>query len=101
MKNGLTTTLRITKTHLNYELVIHEVDEGLVFEDDHFSVTTKVLQHVIPCLGFRVEQKPLPGKLLMDKVNEVGVPKGPLLKQLKDGEDVDVSQMVVLSIVKT
>jgi ribonuclease Z len=91
LKEWLNTTLRITKTHLNYELVIHEIEEGTVHEDDNFRVTAKFLQHVvIPCLGYRIEQKPLPGKLLIDKVNEVGVPKGPLLKQLKDGEDVEL-----------
>ena len=88
LREWLETTLRITKNHLSYALRIHEIEEGLIFEDDHFSVTTKGLQHVIPCYGFRIEQKPLAGKLLIDKAVEAGVPKGPLLKQLKDGEDV-------------
>ena len=84
----LKTTLRVTNTHLNYELVVHEIGEGVVFEDADYRVTAKSLQHVIPCLGYRIEQKPLPGKLLIDKAKEAGVPNGPLLKQLKDGEDV-------------
>lgn len=88
LQEWLETTLRITKNHLSYTLRIHEIEEGLIFEDENFRVTMKGLQHVIPCYGFRIEQKPLPGKLLIDKVVEAGVPKGPLLKQLKDGEDV-------------
>jgi len=84
----LKTTLRVTNTHLNYELIVHEIGEGIVFEDADYRVTAKNLQHIIPCLGYRIEQKPLPGKLLIDKVKEAGVPKGPLLKQLKSGEDV-------------
>ncbi|MFD1926631.1 ribonuclease Z [Sporosarcina siberiensis] len=88
IKEWLATTLRITNTHLNYELIVHEIEEGTVFEDDKFKVTSKFLQHVIPCLGFRIEQKSLPGKLLVDKIKELGVPKGPMLKQLKNGEDV-------------
>ncbi|KXH87515.1 ribonuclease Z [Sporosarcina sp. HYO08] len=88
LKEWLLTTLRITKTHLNYTLTIHEIGEGTIFEDDNFRVTAKNLAHVLPCLGYRIEQKPLPGKLLIDRVHELGVPKGPLLKQLKDGQDV-------------
>lgn len=88
LREWLETTLRITQTHLNYELRVHEIGEGVVFEDDHFLVTAKSLQHVIPCFGYRIEQKSLPGKLLIDKAKEAGVPNGPLLKQLKDGEDV-------------
>lgn len=88
LREWLETTLRITNTHLNYELQIHEIEDGIVVEDDEFLVMANSLQHVIPCLGYRIEQKPLPGKLLIDKVKEAGVPNGPLLKQLKDGEDV-------------
>ncbi|MCZ2260138.1 ribonuclease Z [Sporosarcina sp. G11-34] len=90
IEEWLTTTLRITKTHLNYNLHIHEIGEGTIFEDDHFRVIAKSLRHVIPCLGFRIEQKPLPGKLLIDKVKAAKVPNGPLLKTLKDGEDVEL-----------
>lgn len=88
LREWLETTLRITKSHLSYELRIHEIEEGIAYEDENFSVTVKGLQHVIPCFGFRIEQKPLAGKLLIEKAMEAGVPKGPLLKQLKDGQDV-------------
>lgn len=98
LNEWLMTTLRLTKTHLSYELVIHEVNEGLVFEDEKFIVSAKPLRHVIPCFGYRIEQKPLRGKLLIDKVVEANVPKGPLYKQLKDGHDVVLADgQVVLS----
>ena len=84
----LKTTLRVTNTHLNYELIVHEIGEGVVFESAEYRVTAKNLQHIIPCLGYRIEQMPLPGKLLIDKAKGAGVPNGPLLKQLKSGEDV-------------
>lgn len=98
LEEWLMTTLRLTKSHLNYELVIHEIDEGIVFEDEHFIVSAKNLQHVIPCFGYRIEQKPLLGKLLIDEVIKAGVPRGPLFKKLKDGEDVVLSDgRIVLS----
>lgn len=81
-------TLEISKTHLNYELEIIEIQEGIIFEDNDFIVTAKELDHVVPCFGYRVEQKPLPGKLLVEKTRELGVPKGPLLQQLKSGQDI-------------
>jgi len=88
LNEWIRTTLRVTNTHLNYELIVHEIGEGVVFEDADYRVTAKSLQHIIPCLGYRIEQKPLPGKLLITKAKEAGVPNGPLLKQLKSGEDV-------------
>lgn len=83
-------TLRISRTHLNYELAVHEVDGGTVFEDETFRVEALPLDHVIPCFGYRIEQKPLPGKLLIDRATEAGVPKGPLLRELKEGRDVEL-----------
>ena len=48
----LKTTMRVTNTHLNYELIVHEIGEGVVFEDADYRVTAKNLQHIIPCLGY-------------------------------------------------
>lgn len=98
LEEWLMTTLRLTKTHLSYELVIHEVEEGIVFEDEDFAVYAKPLRHVIPCFGYRIEQKPLRGKLLIDEVVKANVPKGPLYKELKDGNDIVLADgQVVLS----
>lgn len=99
IENWLLVTLKMTNTHLNYALHIHEVEEeGMIIDESDFKVSVKNLQHVIPCLGYRIEQKPLPGKLLIDKAIEVGVPKGPLLKALKDGNDVTLTDgRVILS----
>ncbi|MCG7345414.1 ribonuclease Z [Sporosarcina sp. ACRSL] len=90
IKEWIMSSLRLTKTHLTYPLKIEEINEGLLFEDEQFKVSTLELQHVIECFGFRIEQKPLPGKLLVEKAVEAGVPKGPLLKKLKDGLDVEL-----------
>lgn len=92
IEEWILTSLRLTKTHLTYPLKIVEIEEGVIFEDDQFKVVAQELQHVIQCFGFRIEQKPLPGKLLVEKAFELGVPKGPLLKKLKDGEDVELPE---------
>lgn len=88
LSKWLQETLQLTNTHLTYVLHVYEIAEGLVFEDEQFMVYVDQLEHVIPSFGFRIEQKPLPGKLLIDRVRALGVPKGPLLKQLKDGDDI-------------
>lgn len=98
LNEWLLATMRLTKTHLTYTLRVHEIKEGILFENDHFIVTTNQLQHVIPSYGFRIEQKPLLGKLLIDKAVAAGVPKGPLLQKLKQGEDITLEDgTIVLS----
>lgn len=90
-------TLKLSKTHVTYPIDFVEVEEGIVFEDAQFIVRAMPLQHVIPCFGYRVEQKPLPGELLIEKAQQLGVPKGPLLGQLKAGHDVTLENGTVVS----
>ena len=82
--------LRISRTHLNYPIRFIEKMEGLLFEDELMTVTAMELDHVIPSCGFRIEQKPLAPKLLIERAKELGVPKGPLLAKLKSGQDIQL-----------
>ena len=67
-----------------------------VFEDKKFVVKAKKLAHVVDCYGYRVEQKPLPGTLLIEKAVALGVPKGPLLRDLKNGLDVTLEDGTIV-----
>ncbi len=89
IKEYIEMTLSLSRTHLTYLIVYRELTEGVLFEDDSMTVETRLLNHVIPSYGFRIIQKPLPPKLLINKALALGVPKGPLLAKLKNGEDVE------------
>lgn len=89
-------TLALSKTHLTYPLKFVEVSEGIVYEDAQFVVRAGALRHVVPCFGYRIEQKDLPGELLFDKAQSLGVPKGPLLGQLKSGRDITLDNGVIV-----
>jgi len=88
IKEWILTTLRLSRTYLQYNVNFVEIEEGIIFDDDQFSVEAKLLDHVIPCFGYRVIQKPLPPQLLIEEALKRGVPKGPLLAKLKNGQDV-------------
>lgn len=88
LKNWIEVTLTISKTHVKYPLTIIEIEEGVIFEDEEFIVEAKLLEHVVPCFGYTVKQKALAPELYIEKTDALGVPRGPLLKQLKEGHDV-------------
>ncbi|MEC1178191.1 ribonuclease Z [Metasolibacillus meyeri] len=88
LKSWIEATLALTGTHLTYPIDYVEAAEGIVFEDEQFIVRAMPLAHVITCYGYRIEQKPLLGELLVEKALALGVPKGPLLGKLKQGHDV-------------
>lgn len=88
LKEWVEMTNDVTGTHLTYPLQFVEVEEGVVFENEQFIVRAMPLQHVVPCFGYRIEQKPLAGALDIQKAIALGVPKGPLLGRLKAGQDI-------------
>jgi ribonuclease Z len=90
-------TLSISYTHLTYSLQITEVEEGVIFEDENLLVRAQVLDHVVPSLGFRIEEKDKPGKLLVRKIEkELGIKPGPLFKKFKDQETVTLDNGKVI-----
>ncbi len=88
--------IALSTTHLTYPVHFVEVSEGIVFEDQHFTVTAKPLQHVVPCFGYRIEQKDLPGQLLVERAKAFGVPPGPLYRDLKNGIDITLEDGTVV-----
>ena len=96
LKNWIEVTLAISKTHVKYPLTIIEIEEGIIFEDDQFIVEAKLLEHVIPCYGYSIKQKSLSPELYIEKTDALGVPRGPLLRQLKEGQDVVLSNGIVV-----
>ncbi|KRF63417.1 ribonuclease Z [Bacillus sp. Soil768D1] len=93
----ITTSLQVSGTHLKYPLEIVEIEEGIVFEDEQFTVTALSLDHGIYSVGYRIVEKDRPGSLLVDQLLQEGVKPGPLFKVLKNGEMVQLDDGRVLN----
>lgn len=88
IKNFIDVSLRVSQTHLLYDLSVEEIEEGVIFEDHEFLVEARYLDHAVPCFGFRVVEKDRPGPLQVEKLKKIGVPPGPIYSRLKNGETV-------------
>lgn len=73
--------------HIDYDLSIEEVSEQDIssFEVDAFHVEAMPLQHSTFCLGYRFIEKPKPGKFDEKKAQELGIPIGPIRRELQKG----------------
>lgn len=80
--------LQASYAQLDYELIIEEISPGIVMEDEQFTIEADVLEHRIESYGYRITEKPKPGKLLSDRLKEAGLPPGPLYGEIKNGNDV-------------
>ena len=83
------TSLRLSASHLTYETTIHEVEDGQeLFHDHGWRVTTRLLDHVVPSFGYRIEEDERPGELQVDKLRALGLGPGAWYGRLKAVEEV-------------
>lgn len=92
------TALKISGTYLKYPLSFKEIqEEGILYQDEQFTVHCMELKHGIQSFGFRIEETNRPGMLQADKVKAAGIPFGPLLGKLKNGETITLEDGRVFS----
>ncbi len=96
IKEYITVSLSVSQTYLKYPLKIVEIEAGIIFEDDQFSVETQLLEHGIPSYGYRIVEKDKPGTLLADKLVEAGVQPGPIFRKIKNGDTVTLEDGTVI-----
>lgn len=73
---------------LSFPVKIKEVKEGWLLENDLFSLRSTLAEHVVDSFAYSFEEKPRPGKMLVDKLEKLGVPRGPLWGRLQAGQQV-------------
>ncbi|MCB1028178.1 MAG: ribonuclease Z [Microthrixaceae bacterium] len=82
--------------HLSFPVELDEYDPALLPADaltaaapiDHLGVSVAPLDHRVPTIGFRFEGADAPGNLDLERLDRLGVPRGPLLGRLQRGEAI-------------
>ncbi|MDR3334624.1 MAG: ribonuclease Z [Treponema sp.] len=83
------TSRRVLDMYINYEIVIQEITEpGIVYQGEGFHVRAFSLRHTKPCFGYAFEEDQRPGEFHPEKVQALGVVRGPLWAKLQAGETV-------------
>ncbi|OCG69672.1 ribonuclease Z [Gilliamella sp. Occ3-1] len=89
IKQFIETVIEISYSWLTYPLNIIELEENCtVFEDNQFQVKAKLLQHRVPCFGYRIIEKDLSAQLNIDKLKQDNIQAGPFYDDLKNGKTV-------------
>ncbi len=94
LQNFVESALRFSSTRLGYPLRFHVNTPPpvghVLFEDDDLVVESRPLRHRIPASGFRIAQRPRPGRFDVEKAKALGIPPGPLYGRLKNGETISL-----------
>ncbi len=95
LKGYLQGILQSSFSRISYPITIHSIEKAaserkIIFEDDDFSVRCIPLIHRVPAFGYRVDQKPKPGRFDIEKAKELNIPPGPIYSKLQKGEIVQL-----------
>lgn len=81
--------LRMSNTRLKYNLIFHPLQyygSQVIYEDEEVQVTSFILQHRIPTVGFVFSEKQRPPKINALKTKEYNIPVS-FYSRIKAGED--------------
>lgn len=96
----LTTILRLSEAHLPYRVTFSEInsDGQALAPVAGWQVTAHPLSHRVRCWGFVLSEKDRPGKFHPERAQRMGIPEGPLYRQLQNGDGVRLADgRIVLS----
>ena len=90
---------KLSHFSFQFDIQIHEFqtdNKEPTWTFDDYSVQAARLQHSLFSLGFRLQEKPKPGKFDAIKADELGIPDGPERHQLQNGESIELANGVVI-----
>lgn len=79
---------------INFPIYTHEVSSGLILDKEDFKVYCSPVEHSIPNLAYRIEEKRSP-KFFKDKALKLGVKPGPDFGRLQAGTPVKVEDKII------
>jgi ribonuclease Z len=90
----LYTLARLKILFVNFPLEVQELgpvyELKTVYEAPEYTVSAHPLDHRLFALGYRLEERPRPGRFNLERARELGVPEGPMFRRLQLGEDIQL-----------
>lgn len=87
----ITAIMETVKFRLSFPLRIVEVDEGIVYRTNEYTIRAVWAEHSIPNLAYAFIENVRPGKFHPVRARSLGVKEGPLWSRLQKGETVQLS----------
>lgn len=84
---GILDTLAL---HPDYELNVRETEGGVIHENDHNGIQAVRADHNVFTLAYALVEGQRPGLFDVSKAKELGIPEGPLYRDLQNGKDIQL-----------
>ena len=70
-----------------YELEVIECTSGKIYEDSIIEIYSEEMSHLVPCINFAIKEKDK-RRIKTQYVTKLGIPDGPLLGKLQNGNTI-------------
>jgi len=91
----LAANLKILNFILSFPVKITTIKEGLVLDDETYSIHCAEAEHSIPAYSYVFQEKDKPGKFFPEKAKQLGIPEGKLWHELQHGKEVTVGNKTI------
>ncbi len=95
IEDFMAANLRVLNFGLTFPVRIMMVKEGLIVDDESYTVHCCEAEHSIPAFSYLFSEKDRPGRFYPEKAKALGVPKGKLWHELQRGQEVKVENKTI------
>lgn len=95
LKEYFSTYIQEKNSRNGYEIQLFEIGEGVIIETGEYVIESLEALHSTESLSYFIREKPLPGRFLVEKANILGIPEGPLRKQLQQGRTINLGGRII------
>lgn len=78
-----------------FEIVLEELQHGSKLEFDSYTIEACSVDHHVPTLAYKLAEKSRPGRFNVVRARELGIPRGPLFRELQQGRPVELNGRVI------
>jgi ribonuclease Z len=78
-----------------FEITAHDMAPEDTFDLDASRVTCAAADHTVPALAFSLEESERPGRFDLEKARALGIPEGPLYRELQQGRRIEIGGRVI------
>ena len=96
LKNLMKQLLSLGYFNPTFEIAPHEIDEGEKIDFREYTIEPFRVEHGVPTLGYKFEEKMRPGRFNKARALKLVVPEGPLFGKLQRGEEIKLENNKVI-----
>lgn len=86
-KGFITNMLTCTADRKRIKITTHTTKNGIVYQDKELIITALLMNHSVPCYGYRIQEKPK-RKMNLKYLKQFGLTQHPLLGKLQQGKTI-------------